>query len=509
MPHTLLAPEETPTALELTAALRRREISAREALDQHLARIDAVNPQVNAIVTVVADQAHARAHELDEAAVRAARDGTDLPLLHGLPMTHKDTHLTRGIRTTMGSPLLRDNVPARSEIIVERLQRAGVVSTGKNNVPEFAAGSHTFNEVFGVTRNPHDLALSAGGSSGGAAVSLATGIQTLADGSDMGGSLRNPASFNGVVGMRPSAGVVPMGPNPNPRAWLSVTGPMARTVDDIILMLAAVAGPHPDVPLPCPVGDVGALLTEPVRDDLDGLRVGWSTDLGLDVPVDPGPASAVEGMAQLLTSLGAAVEQDCPDLRGADRVFEVHRALDMALSLRDLVRDHRHDGTVKVEVLWNVDRGLQLTGADVVDATVARARLDAKVARWFGRFDVLVVPVSQVLPFPVEERWPRTLAGQEMRTYVEWMRSCSLISATGCPAISVPAGAVPAISVPAGAVPANSVPAGSVPVGADAATGLPVGVQLVAAPGRDLDLLRVARVVDRYQNVIPRLRTAT
>lgn len=464
----LLAP--ALSALELQAALRARTLSAREALEAHLARIEQVNDDVNAVVTLVPEQARQDAAAADERAVRAAREGRDLPLLHGIPMTHKDTHATRGIRTTSGSPLFAEHVPTHDDLVVARLRAAGVISTGKNNVPEFAAGSHTFNEVFGATRNPHALERSAGGSSGGAAVALATGIQSLADGSDMGGSLRNPAAFNGVVGLRPSAGVVPAAPTPDPGAWLSVPGPMARTVDDVILMMAAVAGPDPRVSLPCPAeaDDFAALLAEPPAQSLAGLRVAVSTDLGLDLPVEPVVADAVHGMARTLADLGARVEHDCPDLSDADEVFDVTRALDMALRLRDLVAEHRDDGLVKPEVVWNVERGLALTGAQVLDARAARARLRDRVRDGFGRVDLLLVPTTQVLPFPADERWPRVVAGRRMDSYVEWMRSCSVISATGCPALSLPVGTH---------------------------QGLPVGVQLVAAPGADVALLRAARAL--------------
>lgn len=470
----LLAPPGTPTAVQLARALRAREVSAREVLAEHLARIEAVDPQVNAVVTLVAEQAQARAAQLDQQAARAGREGAELPLLHGIPMTHKDTHATRGIRTTSGSPLLADQVPDHDDLVVARLRAAGVVTTGKNNVPELAAGSHTFNELFGATRNPHDLGRSAGGSSGGAAVALATGVQALADGSDMGGSLRNPAAFCGVVGMRPTPGVVPAVPALDPHAWLATPGPMARTVDDVILMLAAVAGPDPRSPHPCPAGPAAftALLAEPVAEDLRGLRVGVSIDLGLDVPVEPEVADAVHRAAATLEALGAHVEPGAPQLTGADLVFDTHRALDMATALRTLVAGHGADGLVKDEVLWNVRRGLDLTGADLADAALARGRVDARVRSWFGGHDVLLCPTTQLLPFPVGWRWPREVAGVPMPTYVEWMRSCTVVSATGCPAISLPAGyAVP--------------PGGSAP--------LPVGVQLVAAPGADAALLRTAR----------------
>ncbi|MGD8148827.1 amidase [Ornithinimicrobium sp. Y1694] len=481
----LLAPPDTLTAVQLARALRTRELSAREALADHLARIEAVNDEVNAVVTLVADQAKDAADQADRRAMSSAKTGEPLPPLHGIPMTHKDTHATRGIRTTSGSPLA-DLVPLHDEVIVARLKAAGVVSTGKNNVPEFAAGSHTFNELFGATRNPHDLTRSAGGSSGGAAAALATGIQALADGSDMGGSLRNPASFCGVVGLRPSHGLIPMGPNLDPHAWLSVTGPMARTVDDVALMMSASTEPS----VAAAFADV---LDARAVDSLEGLRIGVSVDLGLGLPVEAGPAEAVRRVASVLTELGAHVEDASPRLTEADLVFDTTRAFAMALALRGVVDGHREDGLVKPEVLWNVDRGLALSGPDLMDAAVARGRLDAAVRRWFGRFDLLLTVTSQVLPFAVEERYPTSIAGVEMGSYVEWMRSCSVISATGCPALSLPAGF--ATSDRFDARPAEHSPQHS-PQRPGEHPPLPVGVQLVTPIGSDARLLRIARTLE-------------
>ncbi|MGM7668695.1 amidase family protein [Microbacterium sp. A93] len=493
------------SARDLAAALRHRRISAREVLGSHFARIDAVNPAVNAVVTQVREQAEAQALAADQLAAATAPE--DLPALHGIPMTHKDTHATAGIRTTSGSPIFADLVPRQSDAVIERFQRAGVISTGKNNVPEFAAGSHTYNEVFGTTLNPYDPSRSAGGSSGGAAVTLATRIQPLADGSDMGGSLRNPAAFNNIVGFRATPGTVPNVPARDPRAWLGQKGAMARSVEDVILALSVVAGPDPRSPLwcPTPAGAFAELLAEAVGRDgvsragrgagwgarptpdrpLAGVRVAVTTDFGLDVPVEGEVAGVVLREAEVLAGLGASVTQGCPRLREADRVFEATRAFDMALALRDVVAGH--PGQVKDEVLWNVERGLALTSADLMEVAVARGRLDREIGRFFGTgsdsargVDVLLTPTAQLVPFPAEWTWPREVAGTPMQTYIEWMRSVTLISATSCPALSVPGGFTPA--------------------------GLPVGLQFVGAPGRDVDLLRVARAYDeatRYADRAP------
>ncbi|MFI7481274.1 amidase [Kocuria sp. M1R5S2] len=459
------------SARELVAALRARTVSAREVLDAHFARIDAVNPAVNAVVTQVREAAYETAARADELA--AATPAGELPPLHGLPMTHKDTHATKGIRTTSGSPVYAEHVPDHDDLIVERFRAAGVISTGKNNVPEFAAGSHSFNELFGTTANPYDLTRSAGGSSGGAAAAVATRIQPLADGSDMGGSLRNPAAFCNVVGFRPSAGVMPLAPTPNAWAWLARTGAIARTVDDVVLAMSVLAGPDPRIPLACPVGrePFRALAAEGTTDaarPLAGVRVGLSTDFGLGVPVEPAVTDVLTAQARVFEELGAVVEPACPDLRDADEVFDVTRAFDMATALREVVAEHRE--LVKPEILWNVEKGLALTADQLMDAALARTRLHEAVREFFGRHDVLLAPTTQVLPFPSEDRWPREVAGVPMRTYVEWMRSVCLVSATGCPAVSVPGGF--------------------------SAGGLPVGLQLVAADGQDVALLRIARAYE-------------
>jgi amidase len=473
------------SARDLAHALRHRDLSAREVLDAHYARIDAVNPVLNAVVTEVRDRASAQAAAADERASATAPG--DLPPLHGIPMTHKDTHATAGIRTTSGSPVFADLVPRDNDVVIDRFQRAGVISTGKNNVPEFAAGSHSYNTVFGTTVNPYDPTRSAGGSSGGAAVTLAARIQPLADGSDMGGSLRNPAAFNNVVGFRASHGVVPNAPARDPYAWLGQKGAMARSVEDVVFALSVIAGPDPRVPAACPASaaDFAALLAEadaaPQADrPLAGVRVAVTTDFGLGVPVEDEVAAVVRDQAGVLADLGATVEEGCPRLREADRVFDATRAFDMALALREVVAGY--PGQVKDEVLWNVERGLALTSADLMDVAVARGRLDRDVAGFFERFDVLLAPTSQLVPFPAELTWPREVAGTAMGTYIEWMRSATLISATGCPAISVPGGFT--------------------------AAGLPVGLQLVGARGRDVELLRVAGAYDaatRYADRAPSL----
>ncbi|MHA7209705.1 amidase [Arthrobacter sp. MDT1-65] len=445
------------SAVELTGAIRRRQVSAREALDAHFDRIDAVNGSLNAVVTEDRERAAALAAAADE----LTASGADLPPLHGLPMTHKDTHNTKGLRTTQGSTVFKDFVPTFDDLIITRLKDAGVVTTGKTNVPEFAAGAHTFNEVFGTTLNPYDTSRSAGGSSGGVAAAIAARIQPLGDGSDMGGSLRNPASFCNIAGYRPSIGVVPSVPTRNAWAWLNRAGLMARNVEDIALGMAAIAGPDPALPYAYPVS---GSFSAPLERDLTGVRIGWSPDFGLGVPVDREVLRVLEGQLQVFADLGATVEEAAPDLREADRVFRTTRAFDFVLGLGDLVV--KHGEAIKQEIRWNVEQGLQLGAQDMVDAAIARTRLDTSVRRYFGTYDVFASPTAQVLPFDATERYPTSVNGVEFETYVDWMRSATLISATGLPAVSVPAGF--------------------------SEGGLPVGLQLAMPHGSDLELLQVA-----------------
>lgn len=445
------------SARSLASEIHSRKISAREALDAHLAQIDAVNPAINAIVTLDREAALAAASAADDLTM----SGIELPPLHGVPMTHKDTHNTKGLRTTHGSVVFRDNVPDFDDLIVQRLKSAGIVSTGKSNVPEFAAGSHTFNEVFGTTTNPYSTSLSAGGSSGGAAAAIAARIQAFGDGSDMGGSLRIPASFCNIAGFRPSAGIVPMLPSPDVFTWLGRVGPMAREISDIALMMSVIAGAHPHSPITNPVP--AARFTEPLERDLTGLRIGYSPDFGIGVPVEPEVRRTLEKQLGVFEQLGARVEQAAPDLREADMVFANIRAMEYALKLGDVVREH--GAVVKPEVRWNVEKGWALTSRDWVETTRARTRLEMHVQDFFGQYDVFVSPSTQVLPFDATLRFPTVIADTELDNYLDWMRSACLISATGLPALSVPAGF--------------------------SDSGLPVGMQLVMNHGEDFELLRV------------------
>nr|WP_222132390.1 amidase family protein [Pseudonocardia sp. C8] len=443
--------------------MRAKEISARELLDLHLDRIAERNPQLNAIVSLDTDRARAGAAAADEALAA----GTEPGPLHGLPFAFKDTHDVAGWRTTYGSPLLAEHVPDTDELVVERIRAAGAVPIGKTNVPEFAAGSHTFNRVFGTTVNPHDPSRSAGGSSGGAACAVAAGMVPLADGSDMGGSLRNPASFCGVVGLRPSWGRVPEWPSPNMWEALCTAGPIARTVGDLALLLSVIAGPDPRAPHA--LGDPGSAFAPPVEPaPLAGLRVAVSTDLGGAFAVEEPVAAVVEAAGIALAGAGARVTADVPDLDGADECFRTLRAWLFQAKLGELLAAHPDE--FKPSLAANIRAGAPLTGADVALAYQRRTALAQRMREFLADHDVLVLPVSQVPPFPAGQEFPATVAGRPMESYLDWMRSAYLITVTGCPAISVPFGRTP--------------------------DGLPVGIQLVARHGADRFLLEVAAAVE-------------
>ncbi len=446
------------TARELAMAVHAKQISARELLDLHLARIAERNPELNAIVSLDEERAREGAAAADEATAHNKAAGP----LHGLPHAFKDTHDVAGWRTTYGSPLYAEHVPEADSLLVERIRRAGAVTIGKTNVPEFAAGSHTFNTLFGTTRNPVDPSRSAGGSSGGAACALAAGMVPLADGSDMGGSLRNPASFCGVVGLRPSIGRVPDWPTESYWDNLSTGGPMARNVGDLALLLSVIAGP--DRRTPFALGDAGARFAPPVSGTLSGLRVALSVDLGGTIDVDDEVAAVVASAATTFAAAGASVEDAAPDLSLADDVFRTLRAWQFQAAFGDELAEHPDQ--FKASLADNIRAGESITGADVARAFESRTAVMGTARDFLSTYDVLVLPVSQVPPFPADQEYPHAINGRPQATYLDWMRSAYLITVTGCPAISVPAGTT--------------------------TDGLPVGIQIVAPHGADRALLEVA-----------------
>ena len=449
------------SARDLAHAIASRELSAVEVMRAHLDRIHEVNPRLNAIVTLLDDDAAlAMAQEAD----RAVAAGGPLGPLHGLPFAVKDLMDTAGMRTTYGSPLYADHVPTTDSLLARRVREAGALVIGKTNTPEWGAGSQTFNPVFGATRNPYDPTLTCGGSSGGAAVVLASGMLPLADGSDLGGSLRNPAAFCNVVGVRPAPGRVPSGApgdafNPHP-----VLGPMARSVADAGLLLSVLAG-HDSVAPMALDDDPRAFASLPAR-GLEGLRIAWSTTTA-GLPYEPEVLSVLAGTRERLVGSGAQVTQLEPDLDGADEVFETFRALGMVPMAAEI---EAHPDGFKETVRRNVAQGLALTPTGIARAATLRTELYRRTAALLAEHDVLALPVTQVVPFPVEREFPTEIAGAPMDGYLEWMRSCSRISATTLPAMSVPAGFTPA--------------------------GLPVGLQLVGAPRGERALLAIGAAVE-------------
>ena len=450
------------TATELAGRIARRDVSVTEVLQAHLAQIERVNPKVNAIVTLTAERALADARLKDS----QARGSVTGPLF-GLPVAHKDLVPTRGIRTTFGSPIYRDHVPDADALIVERLRAAGAVTIGKTNTPEFGAGSQTFNEVFGRTLNPYDMAKTCGGSSGGAAVALACGMIPIADGSDMGGSLRNPASFCNVVGLRTAVGRVPVWPSE--RAWTgwSVQGPMARTVGDVALVLSAIAGP--DARSPIAIREPGDRFRAPLDRDFRGVRVAWSRNLN-GLPIDRRITAALDAQRATFESLGCIVEDAAPDLSDAREIFQVWRAWSFASRYGPLLAEHRHE--MKDTVIWNVEEGLKLTAKDVADAEAARTRLYHRMREFMDRYEFLMLPVTQVPPFDVTQPYVTEIDGVRLPTYIDWMRACSDITVTGHPAISVPAGFT-------------------------ADGGLPVGLQIVGRHQDEWAVLQIAHAFEQ------------
>ena len=442
--------------------VRAKEVSAVEVMEAHLAQIDRLNKEVNAIVTLLPERAMDGARTADDILAR----GLALGPLHGLPLAHKDLVSTKGIRTTYGSLVYKDFVPDHDALIVERLRAAGAISVGKTNTPEFGAGSQTYNEVFGETLNPYDTTKTCGGSSGGAAVALACRMLPLADGSDMGGSLRNPASFCNVVGLRPSAGRVPAWPSL--AAWFpfSVEGPMARTVDDVALMLSAMAGP--DLRSPVSLSEPGASFARPPERDFGGVRIAWSRDLG-GVPVDSRITEVLEKRRGVFEDLGCVVVEEEPDFSDAHEIFLVWRAWHYELCYGEVLEEHRNE--LKETVVWNIEEGQRLTGPQIGQVERKRAELYHRVRKFMETYDFLVLPVAQVPPFDVKQRYVTEINGVRMKNYIEWMKSCYYITVTGHPAISVPCGFTP--------------------------EGLPVGIQIVGRHRDDLGVLQLARAFER------------
>ena len=465
------------TAAEIAKKIRKGEISAVQTMEAHLAQIERINPQVNAIVTLVPELALEEARKADE---KQAKGGNIGPL-HGLPVAHKDLVPTKGIRTTFGSLVFQDFIPEEDALLVERLREGGAIMLGKTNTPEFGAGSQTFNRVFGVTRNPYDLSKTCGGSSGGAAVSVACRMLPIADGSDLGGSLRNPTNYCNVVGFRPSVGRVPSWPNESGWNSFAVDGPIARTVEDTALMLSVLAGPDSRSPICLP--ESGSIFLKSLERNLKGVRIAWSPDLG-GLPVDSRVTETLEAQRHVFEDLGCVVEEGFPDFSDADEIFKTFRAWFYELKLASLLPEHGEK--IKETVIWNIESGMKLSGPELGRAEVKRTALFHRVREFMQDYDFLALPVSQVPPFPVEQEYVSEINGLQMGTYLDWMRSCYFISVTGQPAISVPCGFT--------------------------AEGLPVGLQLVGRPQNDLGVLQLANAFEKatgFYKTIPDLALAT
>lgn len=446
-------------ARAVVGLLRGGEVTPHDLLAALEARIAAVDGQVNALPTLCFERARAHADRLMKQPV------AERGLLCGLPVPIKDLTEVAGVRTTHGSPIFADNVPQQSNILVQNLEAHGGVVYAKSNTPEFGAGANTFNEVFGATLNPWNTSRSAAGSSGGAAVALATGMAWLAHGSDMGGSLRNPASFCGVVGLRPSLGRVAKTPGAQMDGTLSVEGPMARNVEDLALLLDAMAGQYPQDPLSMP--PPATPFTAAARSGWRPRKVAYSADLGI-TPVEREVAAITRQAALRLSEAGIPVEEAHPDMREAHECFQILRALSFATSRAKLLRAHRD--LLKPEVIWNVEKGLALTVDEITRAEGQRVLLMQRMQKFFETYDLLLCPATICSAFPIEQRYLAACAGVEFETYIDWLAIVYAITLCCCPALSLPCGFT--------------------------SEKLPVGLQVVAPPHADARVLAGAKLLE-------------
>jgi amidase len=449
-------------ARDLATLIRNRETSAREVMEAHLAQIARVNRVVNAIVAKLGDK---RCMELAGQADERLATGEAVGPLHGLPIAFKDLEPAVGFPQTSGSPILKDFMPSEDSVLVERLRGAGAIPIGKTNVPEFGMGSHSYNKVYGTTLNPFDTTKTAGGSSGGAAVALATGMLPIADGSDLGGSLRNPANFNNVVALRPTVGLVPNAPGTMPFLGFAVKGPMARSVDDVAFLLSVMSGADPRDPASYPSDP--SQFVAPLERDFTGTRVAWCPDLG-GLPMDPRVRTVLEAHRATLESLGCVVEEAHPDLSDADEIFVTLRLLRTSV-LAPLLERHRDQ--IKPEAVWEIETGAKLALPQIAAAMTKHAQLMERVRRFGERYEFFVCAVNQVPPFDASLDWPKEIDGTPMELYLDWMKSAYWVTCTFCPAISVPAGFTP--------------------------EGLPVGIQIVGRHRDDFGVLQMGNAFEQ------------
>lgn len=455
------------SARELVGLIQTRKVSAREVMAAVLAQIGRLNPTLNAIVSKLDDRA---CLALAEAADRELASGRPVGPLHGLPIAFKDLEAAMGFPLTKGSPIFKDQMATEDSVIVERLRRAGTIPIGKTNVPEFAMGSHTYNKVFGTTVNPYDHTKSAGGSSGGAAAALTSGMLPLADGSDLGGSLRNPANFNNIVALRPTVGLVPIAPTQLPMVGVGVKGPMARSVADAAFMLSVMAGADGRDPQSYPSNPQD--FTQPLDRDWMGVRVAWSPDLG-GLPLDRRVRAVLESQRRTFEDLGCIVEEATPDFTDVDEIFLTLRSWANWNTHGALLTKHR--AVIKPEAIWDIEAGARLSGADVARVIIKHGALLERMRVFQEKYPFLVCAVNQVPPFDAHLDWPKSIEGVAMDNYVAWMKSAYWISTTCRPAMSVPAGFTP--------------------------EGLPVGIQIVGRHRDDLGVLRLGHAFEQATGI--------
>lgn len=451
------------SARELAQQIRAKRVSAREVMAAFLAQINKVNPRINAIVARLDDDA---CLALADAADRALMNGGPIGPLHGLPTAIKDLEAAVGFPQSKGSPIHRHLMPDADSVLVERIRRAGAILIGKTNVPEFGMGSQTYNTVYGTTLNPYDHTKTAGGSSGGAAAALATGMLPIADGGDLGGSLRNPANFNNVVALRPSVGLVPVAPTQIPFVGVSTKGMMARSVADVAFGLSVVAGA--DARDPQSFASSTDAFAGALQRDLKGVRVAWSIDLG-GLPVDSRVRKMLEARRHTFEDLGCIVEDACPDFGNVNEIFLTLRTWASWTIYKDLLAEHRSQ--FKADAIWDIESGSQLTGEEIGRALVQQGMLMERMRKFHERYEFLVCPVNQVPAFDATVPWPKAIDGVTMENYVAWMKTTYWISTTCQPAISVPAGFTD--------------------------DGLPVGIQIVGRYRDDLNVLKCAHVFEQ------------
>lgn len=451
------------TATELVKGIKSKEYSIKEVMVSHLKRIEKVNPQVNAIVNIEEDSILKKAEKMDN---QLNEQMLNSPLL-GLPIAIKDTHHAKDYKTTFGSNIYSNNYSNEDEISLERMIQAGAIVIGKTNTPEFAAGSHTYNKVFGTTYNPYDLTKTAGGSSGGAATALATGMTALADGSDMGGSCRNPAAYNNIVGLRPSPGLIPVRNKKLLYSSLSVQGPLARNVEDLTLMLSVMAGKSSYDPLSYSSDIKSGIFLE--SKPSKNIKVAYSADFGAAVPIEDNVRNIFNEQLKVFNDLGCYLEEASIDFTNAAETFQILRANEFALNYEDLYLTHHKE--IKETVNWNIKKGIELTSNELRRAEKERSSLYNKTNDFFEKYDFLITPVSQVQPFDANIEYPTEINGKKMNTYIDWMEASSIITVTGCPAISVPAGFTE--------------------------DGLPFGLQIVAPINEEESLLKIAYLFEQ------------